>query len=153
MALRIWLLLKACRLRTEQQCRVLDYGCGPGSYSIAAAEIVGASGKVYALDIHPLAAQQVRKKASKKGLKNIQTIRSDSTTGLANNSVDVVLLYYVFHDLDNPERVLKEIHRVLKPNGLLSFADFRANISKIFDTGLFTLVSKNKKTYSFEKAA
>jgi len=31
---------------------VLDYGCGPGSYSIAAAEVVGDSGKVFAADIH-----------------------------------------------------------------------------------------------------
>ncbi|MGV8107197.1 MAG: methyltransferase domain-containing protein [Nitrososphaerota archaeon] len=32
---------------------ILDYGCGPGSYSIAASELVGATGKIYALDIHP----------------------------------------------------------------------------------------------------
>ena len=32
--------------------RVLDYGCGPGSYVAAASDLVGPSGKVYALDIH-----------------------------------------------------------------------------------------------------
>jgi SAM-dependent methyltransferase len=47
---------------------ILDYGCGPGSYSLAAAELVGKSGKVYALDIHPLAIQMVRDKVSKRGL-------------------------------------------------------------------------------------
>ena len=50
---------------------VLDYGCGTGSYSIAAAELVGRSGKVYALDIHPLAIQKLEKSTSKKGMKNI----------------------------------------------------------------------------------
>lgn len=39
---------------------VLDYGCGPGSYIIPLAELVGKSGKIYALDIHPLAIQIVQ---------------------------------------------------------------------------------------------
>ena len=38
---------------------ILDYGCGAGSYTIPAAQLVGNSGKVYALDIHPLAVQRV----------------------------------------------------------------------------------------------
>jgi ribosomal protein L11 methylase PrmA len=47
---------------------VLDFGCG--SYSIATADLVGPSGKVYAVDIHPLAVQGVRKKAIEKGIPN-----------------------------------------------------------------------------------
>ena len=34
---------------------VLDYGAGPGVYSIPAAKLVGKSGKVYSADIHPKA--------------------------------------------------------------------------------------------------
>ena len=45
---------------------VLDYGCGPGSYLIPLAELVGMSGKIYALDIHPLAIQKAKDIASKK---------------------------------------------------------------------------------------
>jgi len=44
---------------------VLDYGCGPGSYIIPLAELAGKSGKIYALDIHPLAIQRVQNIASK----------------------------------------------------------------------------------------
>ena len=47
---------------------VLDYGCGTGSYSIPAAQLVGPMGKVYAADIHPLAINEVQKKAFSKGL-------------------------------------------------------------------------------------
>jgi len=45
---------------------VLDYGCGPRSYIIPLAELVGKSGKIYALDIHPLAIRMVQNIASNK---------------------------------------------------------------------------------------
>jgi len=134
---------------------VLDYGCGPGSYSIVAAELVGTTGKVYALDINPLAVQQVKNIASEKRLTNIEIIRSDCATGLENNSVDIVLLYDTFHMLREPNGVLEELQRVLKPNGILSFSDnhMKENeiISKITNRRLFRLLRKGKRTYSFLK--
>ena len=77
---------------------VLDYGCGPGSYVVPIAQLVGASGEIYALDIHPLAIKEVQKKATQKAIKNLKTIGSDCNTGLSDNKVDVVLLYDTFHN-------------------------------------------------------
>lgn len=134
---------------------VLDYGCGPGSYSIVAAEMVGATGKVYALDVHPLAIHRVQNIASKKKLANVETICSDCKTGLPSNSVDVVLLYDTFHTLTNKDGVLQELHRVLKPNGILSFSDHHMKedriMSKVTDGGLFRLSAKGRRTYSFSR--
>jgi len=134
---------------------VLDYGCGPGSYIITAAELVGKSGKIYALDVHPLAIQRVQNIASKKQLSNVKTIFSDCKTGLPDNSVDVVLLYDAFHDLSEPKRVLEELHRVLKPNGILSFSDHHMKedeiVSKVINEDLFRLSRRGKRTYSFSK--
>jgi len=134
---------------------VLDYGCGPGSYIITAAELVGKSGKIYALDVHPLAIQRVQNIASKKQLSNVKTIFSDCKTGLSDNSVDVVLLYDAFHDLSEPKRVLEELHRVLKPNGILSFSDHHMKedeiVSKVINEDLFRLSRRGKRTYSFSK--
>ena len=132
---------------------VLDYGCGPGSFSIGAAQLVGESGKVFALDIHPLAVERVKKTALEKGLANIKTILSDCKTNLPDQSIDVIMLYHAFHDMKNPNLVLKEIHRVLKPNGFLSFRDFNMKkySSIIIDTGLFKLEKKTKKTINFSK--
>jgi ubiquinone/menaquinone biosynthesis C-methylase UbiE len=135
--------------------QVLDYGCGPGSYITAAAELVGKSGKIYALDIHPLAIQKVQSIASKKSLTNVETICSDCKTGLPDNSVDVVLLYDTFHTLGDPNGVLEELHRVLKPRGTLSFSDHHMKeneiVSKITSRGLFRLSKKGRRTYSFSK--
>ena len=133
----------------------LDYGCGPGSYLIPLAELVGMSGKIYALDIHPLAIQKAKDIASKKQLANLETILSDCRTGLPDNTLSIVLLYDAFHHLSDPDRILKELHRVLKPDGILSFSDhhMKANeiVSAVTNSGLFSLSRKDQRTYSFIK--
>ena len=134
---------------------VLDYGCGSGSYVATAAELVGESGEIYALDIHPLAVKQVQDIASRRKLNNVKTIRSDCKTGLPDSSVDAVLLYDIFHMLSDPGAVLGELHRVLKPNGILSFSDHHMKESDILpgvaNGGLFRLSRKDKRTYTFIK--
>ena len=135
---------------------ILDYGCGPGSHSIAAAQLVGNSGKVYALDIHTLGIKRVQDIASDKGITNIKTIFSDCATGLEDGSIDVALLYDTFHNLTDPDGVLKELHRILKPNSILSFSDHHMKedkiVSEITKKGLFKLSRKEKRSYIFLKS-
>jgi ubiquinone/menaquinone biosynthesis C-methylase UbiE len=132
---------------------VLDYGCGPGGYVADTADIVGDLGGVYALDIHPLAVARVKNLAARHGLTNVKTIRSDCRTGLPHESVDVVLMYDVFHSLGKPQAVLAEMHRILKPDGILSFSDHHMSeediVAGVTDCGLFALVEKGAKTYTF----
>ena len=134
---------------------ILDYGCGPGGYSIAAAQLVGTSGKVYALDIHPLGIKRVQDIASKKGVTNIEPICSDCATGLEDGDIDVVLLYDTFHEVTDPDGVLKELHRILKPNSILSFSDHHMKeneiVSEITKKSLFKLSRKEKRSYIFLK--
>jgi ubiquinone/menaquinone biosynthesis C-methylase UbiE len=132
---------------------VLDFGCGPGGYVLAASKLVGEKGKVYALDIIPLAIKMVKNIVEKNYLKNVETILSDCATGLPNESLDVVLLYDVFHDLENQKAVLKELHRVLKQDGILSFSDHHLEepdiLSMVTNGKLFRFVKKGEFTYSF----
>jgi ubiquinone/menaquinone biosynthesis C-methylase UbiE len=121
-----------------------------------AAQMVGEAGKIYALDMHPLAVQMVQSRAARKKLTNIETILSDGATGLPDRSLDAVLLYDVFHELAEPDKVLTELHRVLKPGGVLSFNDHHLRdeneiIAKITGNGLFQLSKKGKKVYNFHK--
>lgn len=136
--------------------RILDFGCGPGSYTVVAAVLVGSSGRVYALDIHPLAIQRVKELASNKRLTNIETIQSDCATGLEAESIDVVFLYDILHHLSELHAVLGELYRVLKPGGVLSVNDHHLKeeeiIFKITEGGLFVLRNKGKKTYNFSKS-
>ncbi len=135
--------------------KVLDFGCGPGSYVTGTSKRVGKDGKVFALDIHPLAVKKVKDTALKLGLSNVETICSDCQTGLKNNEIDVVLLYDIFHMLNDQKGVLAEIHRILKDSGILSFSDHHMKKKDILlameEIGLFKLRKKNKNTYCFIK--
>jgi ubiquinone/menaquinone biosynthesis C-methylase UbiE len=66
-----------------------------------------------------------------KGLKNIHSILTDCNTQLPDASIDVVLLFYVLHDFKNPDAILKELNRVLKPGGLLSIIDHKFDKDKV----------------------
>ena len=146
-------IIKIEKANIKSGDKVLDYGCGPGSFTLAAAEVVGPSGKIYAADINSFALKKVKKAASKKGFKNIETIQTDCNTGLANNSVDVVMCFDTFHDVDDKESLLREFHRVLKPNSTLAFDDHHLHedeiISKVTENGFFALAEKKEKLYLF----
>jgi ubiquinone/menaquinone biosynthesis C-methylase UbiE len=134
---------------------ILDFGCGPGFYTIAAAKMVGAKGKVYALDIHPLAMRSVEKKAKKEGLTNITTILSDRDTGLPDQSIDVALAYDMIHMVKDKQALARELHRILKPNGLLSVIVGHIqveNVLKILEQdGLFSLRDRHGRLINLNK--
>jgi len=133
---------------------VLDYGCGPGAYVPGTAKRIGAAGKLYALDIHPLALQKVQNLAQKQHLTQVHTICSNCKTEMPDNSVDVVLLYDIFHMLSEPDAILAELQRILKPDGILSVNDHHisetAIISGITENAHFTWVRKGDLTYTFK---
>lgn len=133
--------------------QVLDYGCGPGGYIRSTMDLIGTDGKYYALDISPFAVKAVKEMTRRSNITEVATIQSDLDTGLNNESIDVVLLYDIFHMLDNQVALLQELHRVLKPSGMLSFSDHHMKesdiLSRVTGEGLFELTVKGKKTYSF----
>lgn len=134
---------------------VLDFGCGPGGFSLAAARLVGREGLVYALDIHPLAVTKVYRAAVKKGLWNIHPIHGGHADELLNESADFVLVYDVLHDIPETDSVLGEIHRVLKTDGILSVSDHHLGeaplLSIITGSGLFRLTQCNRLTCQFAR--
>ena len=134
---------------------VLDYGCGPGSYTLVAADVVGSSGKVIAADINPLAIDKVRKRATKIGLQNIETIITDCKTDLDAESIDVIICFDVLHDVNDKECILNEWYRLLKLNSRLSVDDHHMKEEEIIllitGNGLFELEEKIGKLYNFKK--
>lgn len=134
---------------------ILDFGCGPGHYTIAAARMVGPKGKVYALDIHPLAVRSVEKKAKKASLTNITTILSDRDTRLPDQSIDIALAYDMIHMVEDKQALARELHRVLKPNGLLSVIVGHIKVKDVLpileQDGLFSLRDRHGRLINLNK--
>jgi ubiquinone/menaquinone biosynthesis C-methylase UbiE len=122
------------QINIQPGSHILDYGCGSGSYSIPAAQLVGPTGKIYAADIHPLAIHEVQKRVRMMELRNVDTILTDQDTKLPNASTDIVLLFRVLHDFKNPDIIIKELDRVLKPTGILSVIDHKFDKDKVAST-------------------
>jgi ubiquinone/menaquinone biosynthesis C-methylase UbiE len=108
---------------------VLDFGCGSGIYTIPAAKIIGEQGRVYALDKDKEALDELTRRAKSAGLKNIKRMETAGKLeiDLADESVDVILLFDVFHSFYFPQaedrrRLLGEIYRIMKPAAFLSIS-------------------------------
>ena len=103
--------------------------------------------------MHPLAIEAVKKKVAKEGLPNVRTILSDMDTGLPDESVHVVLLYRTFYLVKDEQGLLDELHRVLKPDCILSVvgggvADCLKVIGK---DDRFLLAERGKRFLNFRK--
>lgn len=136
--------------------KILDYGCGIGSYTLPSANLVGEEGKVYALDKQLLAIKRIEERAKKEAFCNIDTILSDKHTGLPDRSIDVVLLYGVLPEIEDKEPLIRELYRVLKPNGYLSTRFcFRIKKNEILEimerTNLFSLREQRGHILNFWK--
>jgi ubiquinone/menaquinone biosynthesis C-methylase UbiE len=125
-------LLKAAGLKRGQ--KILEVGCGPGFFTIPAADIVGEEGLVYAVDVNPYAIARVRGKITRKGIKNVvPMLRNASDTGLPDQGVDIAFMFGLPHIVGGREAVVSEIHRILKPEGILLFTRTRGPERKLIE--------------------
>jgi len=102
-----------------------DIGAGDGRYTFAAAELVGAAGKVYATEIDAKKLQELRGKVAKRKLLNIIVVESkEADTSLPVACCDAIFLRRVYHHLTKPAEFDAALARSLKPGGRLAIIDF-----------------------------
>lgn len=112
------------------ECRnAVDFGCGYGTFTIPAAQII--SGKVYALDIEPEMIAATRAKAEAAGLSNVETLLRDFVaegSGLPPASVDYAMLLNILH-AEAPRTLIREALRVLVPGGKLAIMHWNYDLT------------------------
>lgn len=100
--------------------RLLEIGPGTGYYTLDMAEWVGAEGRVEIFDLQQEFLDHVTARAVERGLGNIVPTQGDATAlPYEDASVDAVVLTAVLGEIPDPLAALREIRRVLKPDGRL----------------------------------
>jgi len=99
---------------------VLDFGCGPGFFTIEAARLAGENGRVVAADLQPEMLEKLARSVRGTGLeKRILIHRCQADRIGAEGPFDTVLAIYVLHETPDQARALEEIRGLLKPGGRL----------------------------------
>jgi ubiquinone/menaquinone biosynthesis C-methylase UbiE len=104
--------------------RVLELGPGPGAFTVGAAERVGPEGFLVAVDIQAEMIVQVDQRVQQAGLTNVEThVASAYQLPIVDQSVDRAFLITVLPEIPDRHRALSELHRVLRPGGVLSITE------------------------------
>jgi ubiquinone/menaquinone biosynthesis C-methylase UbiE len=107
---------------------VAEFGCGYGTFTIAAARHV--SGIVYATDIDPLMVSATIARASRAGVRNIVVEQRDFVSegcGRPDNSMSYAMLFNILH-IEDPVSLLREAFRVVQARGIVSVIHWRHDI-------------------------
>lgn len=129
---------------------VVDYGCGPGSYLKRASELVGPQGRVWAVDIHELAVEAVKKRIKKEGLTNVTALLTEGETiPVADETADLIYALDMFHMVSTPRVMLTELNRICKAEGFLFIDNGHQSRQearfKIEQSGQWRMVDEKKR--------
>ena len=115
-------------LRLKPGDRILDVGPGPGFVSLLFAERVGPSGLVYAVDPSAEALAYLQRLQKERPIANIKTFVADAAKiDLPGVKLDAALVAMVLHHTDDPSGIMRNVARLLRPNGLAVIAEFCPN--------------------------
>ncbi len=108
----------------------LDVACGRGAYCLKASQLVGSSGNVYAVDLWEEGIRELKARAAAENLSNIRALVGDAGLHVPvdDQVVEVCLMATVLHDFVEDHidaAVLREVGRVLKPEGTLAIVEFQ----------------------------
>jgi ubiquinone/menaquinone biosynthesis C-methylase UbiE len=124
---------------------ILDFGCGMGFFSIAAASLMGESGRVVAVDLQQQMLDVLRKRADKAGVgERIRTHRCEADALKLDEPFDFALAFYSAHEVPDQRRLLREIHDLLRagskfllvePVGHVTAKAFERTLAEAADLG------------------
>ncbi len=106
--------------RLRSGMTAVDLGCGMGYFSIAMARMTGDSGRVMAVDIQPRMLDVLEKRSEQAGVRHRITTHCSAGTGgigLGNHVADLVLAFWMVHEVPEKDAFIREIFDLLRPGG------------------------------------
>lgn len=118
-------LVPGIEARLEQGIDVVDVGCGRGKALLHLAERFPKS-RFVGIDVSQQALAAAIAEANDDGLRNVEFRRTDAAEWDAREAFDLVLAFDAIHDQPAPARVLENIRRALRPDGIFLMQDIAA---------------------------
>jgi ubiquinone/menaquinone biosynthesis C-methylase UbiE len=113
--------------------KAADIGCGLGFFTLGLARLAGPAGRIYALDLQEKMLAGVRRRARRAGLENRIETRLVGPEGLEAGDLagglDLVLAFWMLHEVGDQGGFLDQVKRMLKPGGSLFVAEPRLHVT------------------------
>jgi ubiquinone/menaquinone biosynthesis C-methylase UbiE len=134
--------------------KVLEVGCGTGFFTIPAGRMLGEQGSLIAMDVLQASVETVTKKVEGAGLSNVRVIKGDALdTKLEMESLDEIIVFGVIPAPMLPmEKLLAEMHRVLRPGGVMAVWPPSWVHRTIAKSRWFKFVGKQRSVYVYRRA-
>jgi ubiquinone/menaquinone biosynthesis C-methylase UbiE len=134
--------------------KVLEIGCGTGFFTIPAGQMLGDRGSLIAMDMLPISVETVAKKVQAAHLGNIvQVVKGDALdTKLETESLDEVILFGVIPAPMLPmEKLMQEMHRILRPGGMMAVWPPSWVHQAIVETGYFKFINRRNGVSNYQR--
>ncbi len=110
------------------EMQIVDIGSGIGTFAMAMSPYIGNTGTIYAFDILPHVITRLTNDIAERGITNITPLVGDIEHNngiiLESGIIDMVFCANVFFQISDKQTVVREISRILKPNGKLVVIDW-----------------------------
>jgi ubiquinone/menaquinone biosynthesis C-methylase UbiE len=109
---------------------ILDFGCGPGLFSIELARMTGEKGKVIAADLQEGMLEILKNKLTESNKGIIKLHKCEENRIGVTERVDFVLAFYVVHEVPSQREFFKEIMTILRPGGAVLVIEPKSRVTK-----------------------
>jgi len=111
---------------------VLDFGCGPGYFTVDMAKMVGKAGRVIAVDLQEGMLQKLKDKIQGTELEESITLHRSEVNKIGlSEHVDFALAFYVIHEISSLQKFFKELASIVKPGGQVLIVEPPFHVSKV----------------------
>lgn len=113
-------------LRISKGATVADVGAGSGYMTVRLSRRVGPTGRVLATDIQPEMLTLLRQRLTRERITNVEPLQATADDPhLPAGAVDLILMVDVYHELSQPQLMLRRLRTALKANGRLVLIEYR----------------------------
>lgn len=113
-------------LKIPPGAAVADIGAGSGYMTLRLSAAVGPAGRVFANDVQPEMIAILRRRLADLGIANVTLVQGTmDDPRLPPASVDLALMVDVYHELSQPQAMLRRLRAALRPGGRLVLLEYR----------------------------